>query len=112
LHEARLQYGLLLLTMGLPDACTQTLGAFDQSKSHPAIAAFAEGLSLLAQDQLGAALDALHRGLALRHPNVALSQDMKMLADEIERTRQDAEADDTMAGAANFLLQNYNAAGR
>jgi tetratricopeptide (TPR) repeat protein len=112
LHEARLQFGLLLLTMGMPDACIQTLGAIDAAKSHPAIAAFAEGLSLLAQDRLDVAMEALQRGLALRHPNVALGQDMKMLAAEIERTLRDAHADDTMAGAATFFLQHYNASGR
>jgi tetratricopeptide (TPR) repeat protein len=83
LHEARLQWALLLLTLGRDTEAAQVLAGFDEARLHPAIHAYQEALRLVARGQGAAALERLQAGLGLRHANAPLNGDMQRLAGHI-----------------------------
>lgn len=85
LHEARLQWAMLLLTLGRVQAAIDVLEGFASVSMHPAMQAFQLGLRHVAAGELKMAAEALRAGLALRHPNEPLANDMGALAVHVEQ---------------------------
>jgi tetratricopeptide (TPR) repeat protein len=86
LHEARLQWALLLLTLGRVQAAIEVLEGFASISAHPALQAFQLGLRHVAAGELKMAAAALRAGLALRHPNEPLANDMGALTEHVEQS--------------------------
>lgn len=119
LHEARLQWALLLLTLGRDAQALGVLQAFDHAATHPAIQAFQAGLRCIALGQAQDALAQLHAGLEMQHPNAPLMQDMRVLARHVESrarsvaTAPGSEATEPQAAtAAHYLVKVYGDAGQ
>jgi Flp pilus assembly protein TadD len=119
LHEARLQWALLLLTLARDAEALDVLQAFDHAATHPAIQAFQAGLRCIARGEAQEALARLHEGLEMQHPNAPLMQDMRVLARHIEsRARGEAESpggeapQPQAATAAHYLVKVYGDAGQ
>lgn len=86
LHTARLQLGLLQLSMGQPQ---QAVGTLAPMESLPAelywLTLFQRGLTALAQDQLADSLDWLTQGIAANTSNAPLNIDMTLLINAIQQ---------------------------
>lgn len=85
LHEARLQWAMLLLTLGRMQASTEVLDGFASLSVHPALQVFQLGLRHVAAGELKMAAAVLRAGLALRHPNEPLAGDMGALVAHVEQ---------------------------
>lgn len=85
LHEARLQWAMLLLTLGRVQTAIEVLEGFASVSVHPALQAFQLGLRHFAAGELKMAALALRAGLALRHPNEPLASDMGALVEHVEQ---------------------------
>ena len=83
LSIARLQLGLLWLTGGLAAKAIDTFAPLQELAEDEALRHFGQGLTQLAQDQLGAASAALARGIELNLVNPPLNTDMRMLIDKL-----------------------------
>jgi tetratricopeptide (TPR) repeat protein len=79
MHEARLQFGLLLLTLNDAAGALAVLRGIDPLGLPPVIAAYVGALCALAENRVSDALALLDEGLASGHPNVALNADMQQL---------------------------------
>jgi tetratricopeptide (TPR) repeat protein len=86
LHTARLQLGLLQLSMGQPQ---QAVGTLAPMESLPAelywMTLFQRGLTALAQDQLPESLDWLTQGVEANTVNLPLNGDMTLLINAIRQ---------------------------
>lgn len=96
LHTARLQLGVLHLTMAQPQHATAVLAPLESLEEDSALKHFKRGLDALAVDDLQASAASLERGIELNHDNPPLNTDMRLLADRIkeaiasnQRTPQD-----------------------
>lgn len=86
LHTARLQLGLLLLTMADPErslAVMEPLEALDDSQSFKR---FKRGLQALAQDEFSLCIQELAEGIRLNTDNAALNIDMQMIVDRVKES--------------------------
>jgi len=92
LHVARLQLGLLWLTLGNAAAATATLQPLENLPDGDATRQFGEGLLGLCRDDLGAAAARLRAGISTGSDNAALVADMQRLLDAIEPRLQPAPA--------------------
>lgn len=86
LHTARLQLGLLHLTMAQPQHAAAVLAPLESLEDDSALKHFKRGLDALAVDDLQASVDNLERGIELNRDNPALNTDMRMLAGRIKET--------------------------
>jgi len=85
LHTARLQLGLLHLTMAQPDHATQVLAPLESLDDQSALKHFKRGLEALAVDDFNAAIENLAHGIELNRENAPLNGDMQMLLERIRR---------------------------
>ncbi|MFC4312679.1 hypothetical protein ACFPN2_26580 [Steroidobacter flavus] len=86
LHTARLQLGLLHLTMAQPQHASAVLAPLESLEDDAALKHFKRGLDALAVDDLQASVESLERGIELNRDNAALNTDMRMLATRIKET--------------------------
>lgn len=86
LHTARLQLGLLHLTMAQPQHAAAVLAPLESLEDDSALKHFKRGLDALAVDDLQASVDSLERGIELNRANPPLNTDMRMLAGRIKET--------------------------
>jgi tetratricopeptide (TPR) repeat protein len=84
LHTARLQLGLLYLTMEQTERSMAVLAKLDELPEDNALRHFKAGLQALASDQLDVCAAALRRGIALNAANAALNKDMARIQARIE----------------------------
>jgi tetratricopeptide (TPR) repeat protein len=84
LHFARLQLGLLYLTMAQPDDSLATWAPLEELDETAALKAFKRGLEALIRDDFSACIGHLQRGIDLNKHNATLNDDMSQL---IERVR-------------------------
>jgi tetratricopeptide (TPR) repeat protein len=84
LHFARLQLGLLYLTMSQPDQSLATWAPLEELEETAALKAFKRGLEALIRDDFPACIRYLQRGIHLNKHNATLNDDMSQL---IERVR-------------------------
>jgi len=87
LHTARLQLGLLHLTLAQPEQSAAVLAALDTLPDDNALKHFKRGLEALAGDDYDECIAALQRGIELNSANPALNADMSMIVERINETR-------------------------
>lgn len=92
LDTARLQLGLLLLTMARPDAAVQTWAQLDQLPESSPFRLFKAGLEALIRDEFAASIKWLWLGIAANHTNEPLNHDMRMLIDRISAAAAGGES--------------------
>lgn len=83
LHTARLQLGLLHLTLAQTHHATAVLAPLESLGDSVALKHFKRGLEALAADDFGTALASLERGMQLNTENPPLNGDMKLIAERI-----------------------------
>lgn len=102
LHTARLQLGLLHLTMAQTHHASAVLAPLESLDDNAALKHFKRGLEALAADDLGGARAALERGMQLNVENAPLNADMKLIVDRIDAALQaNAAGEQPAAGAEN-----------
>jgi tetratricopeptide (TPR) repeat protein len=84
LHFARLQLGLLYLTMSQPDQSIATWAPLEELDESAALKAFKRGLEALIRDDFPACIGYLQQGIDLNKHNATLNDDMSQL---IQRVR-------------------------
>ncbi len=109
LHTARLQLGLLLLTMGRPEQARAAWAPLQSLTG--ALRRFAEGLDALARGELERCIDLLQDGIALNATNPPLNNDMSLIVDRAraaladrKENRDGAETRHAMAVRTDFSL--------
>jgi tetratricopeptide (TPR) repeat protein len=99
LHFARLQLGLLYLTMAQPDDSLAVWAPLEELDETAALKAFKRGLEALIRDDFPACIGYLQQGIDLNKHNATLNDDMTQL---IERVRDGSViATSAPAGATN-----------
>jgi tetratricopeptide (TPR) repeat protein len=83
LHFARLQLGLLYLTMSQPDDSLAIWAPLEDLEETAALKAFKRGLEALIRDDFPACIGFLQRGIALNTQNAPLNHDMSQLIDKV-----------------------------
>src|SRR3954466_180367 len=83
LHFARLQLGLLYLTMSQPDDSLAIWAPLEDLDESAALKAFKRGLEALIRDDFSACIGFLQRGIALNKQNAPLNHDMSQLIDRV-----------------------------
>lgn len=84
LHFARLQLGMLYLTMSQPDDSLAIWAPLEELDESAALKAFKRGLEALIRDDFPACIGFLQQGIDLNKQNATLNDDMSQL---IERVR-------------------------
>jgi len=84
LHFARLQLGLLYLTMAQPDDSLAVWAPLENLEENAALKAFKRGLEALIRDDFSTCIGFLQQGIDLNKQNATLNDDMSQL---IERVR-------------------------
>lgn len=96
LHIARLQLGMLWLSMGESARGTEVLSALLELPEQEPLRLFGDGLIQLAENQLPAALRALTQGIARNSANQALNKGMQQVVAGIEETGVMLQGDETL----------------
>jgi tetratricopeptide (TPR) repeat protein len=86
LHFARLQLGLLYLTMARPKESLAIWAPLEQLDDGAALKSFKHGLEALIRDDFAACIDHLQRGIQLNTQNAPLNRDMNMVIDRVRET--------------------------
>jgi tetratricopeptide (TPR) repeat protein len=84
LHFARLQLGLLYLTMSQPDDSLTVWAPLEELDETAALKAFKRGLEALIRDDFSGCIGYLQQGIDLNKQNATLNDDMSQL---IQRVR-------------------------
>ncbi|HEU4589805.1 MAG TPA: hypothetical protein VFS13_02765 [Steroidobacteraceae bacterium] len=84
LHFARLQLGLLYLTMSQPDDSIAVWAPLEELEETAALKAFKRGLEALIRDDFPACIGHLQRGIDLNKHNVTLNEDMTQLIERVK----------------------------
>jgi tetratricopeptide (TPR) repeat protein len=79
LHFARLQLGLLYLTMAQPDDSLAIWAPLEDLDESAALKAFKRGLEALIRDDFNACIGFLQQGISLNKQNATLNDDMSLL---------------------------------
>ena len=79
LHFARLQLGLLYLTMAQPDDSLAIWAPLEELEETAALKAFKRGLEALIRDDFSSCIGILQRGIDLNKQNAPLNHDMTQL---------------------------------
>ena len=103
LHTARLQLGLLYLTMAQPEQAAAVLGPLESSEDQ-ALVQFKRGLEALMHDDFDSCIRQLSCGIGLNERNKALNRDMSLI---IERVRSIMESADPSSGAVRTDFSLY-----
>ena len=83
LHFARLQLGLLYLTMSQPDDSLAIWAPLEELDETAALKAFKRGLEALIRDDFNACIGFLQQGIHLNKQNATLNDDMSQLIDRV-----------------------------
>jgi len=79
LHFARLQLGMLYLTLAQPDHSLAVWAPLEELDESAALKAFKRGLEALIRDDFSACIGYLQRGIGLNKHNTTLNDDMTKL---------------------------------
>lgn len=117
LAAARLQLGLLWLTLKAPGHSAAILAPLLAAPEADSLRHFAQGIAALGQDALAQAAQSLRAGLALPGDNAALAADMRKLLDRTEAALAEGTAATTPEPSAaapeppshDFLISTYTA---
>src|SRR5678815_5769155 len=83
LHFARLQLGLLYLTMSRPDDSLAIWAPLEELEETAALKAFKRGLEALIRDYFSTCIGFLQRGIDLNKHNATLNDDMTQLIEKV-----------------------------
>ncbi len=83
LHFARLQLGLLYLTMSQPDDSLATWAPLEELDESAALKAFKRGLEALIRDDFSTCIGYLQQGIDLNKQNATLNDDMSQLIEKV-----------------------------
>lgn len=83
LHFARLQLGLLYLTMSQPNESIDVWAPLEQLDEKAALKAFKRGLEALIRDDFSSCINFLQQGIHLNTQNDPLNQDMSLICDRV-----------------------------
>jgi len=83
LHFARLQLGLLYLTMSQPDDSLAIWAPLEELEETAALKAFKLGLEALIRDDFSTCIGFLQRGIDLNKHNATLNDDMTQLIEKV-----------------------------
>jgi tetratricopeptide (TPR) repeat protein len=83
LHFARLQLGLLYLSMSKPDDSLAIWAPLEELEETAALKAFKRGLEALIRDDFKSCIGFLQRGIALNKQNAPLNHDMTQLIEKV-----------------------------
>lgn len=83
LHFARLQLGLLYLTMARPNESLEIWGPLEQLEDGAALKHFKRGLEALIRDDFPVCISQLRRGIELNTQNAPLNRDMNLIIDRV-----------------------------
>jgi hypothetical protein len=86
LHVARLQLGLLHLTLAQPHHAVAVLAPLEELPDDSALKHFKRGLEALIRDDFSACVRALENGIALNRDNPPLNRDMQLIVSRIKST--------------------------
>lgn len=84
LHFARLQLGLLYLTMSQPDDSLAIWAPLEELDESAALKAFKRGLEALIRDDFSSCIGYLQRGIDLNKQNATLNDDMSQLIERVK----------------------------
>ena len=84
MHVARLQLGLLHLTMAQPHHAAAVLGPLEELPDGSALKHFKRGLEALSRDDCAACLGELERGIEGNQENTALNRDMQLIVEKVK----------------------------
>lgn len=101
LHVARLQLGLLHLTMARPDHAIAVLGPLEALDDLAALKHFKRGLEALIRDDFGNCIGHLRTGIELNRENAPLNRDMTMLMERVAEVAAKNSASASPATAAD-----------
>lgn len=104
LHFARLQLGLLYLTMSQPDDSLAVWAPLEDLDETAALKAFKRGLEALIRDDFPACIVYLQKGIDLNKHNATLNDDMSQL---IEKVRDGSVIASPEAAASRTDPVNY-----
>lgn len=105
LHVARLQLGLLHLTMRQPHHALAVLAPLEELPESSPLRQFKHGLEALIGDDFVACLDSLERGIESNRDNAALNRDMQLIVERVRPLAQAAgQTDDPAAVRTDFSL--------
>jgi tetratricopeptide (TPR) repeat protein len=88
LHFARLQLGLLYLTMAQPNESLEIWAPLEELDEAAALKAFKRGLEALIRDDFPACIGYLQQGIQLNTQNAPLNHDMSMIIDRVREAGQ------------------------
>ena len=83
LHFARLQLGLLHLTMAQPEESLAIWAPLEELDESAALKAFKRGLEALIRDDFATCIGYLQRGIDLNKQNATLNDDMSQLIEKV-----------------------------
>jgi tetratricopeptide (TPR) repeat protein len=83
LHFARLQLGLIYLSMAQPGDSLAIWAPLEELEETAALKAFKRGLEALIRDDFSACIGFLQRGISLNKQNATLNDDMTQLIDRV-----------------------------
>src|SRR6187402_3874803 len=83
LHFARLQLGLLYLTMSQPDDSLTVWAPLEDLDESAALKAFKRGLEALIRDDFSTCIGYLQQGIDLNKQNATLNDDMSQLIEKV-----------------------------
>jgi tetratricopeptide (TPR) repeat protein len=83
LHFARLQLGLLYLTLSQPDDSLAIWAPLEELDETAALKAFKRGLEALIRDDFPACIGYLQQGIDLNKQNATLNDDMSLLIEKV-----------------------------
>lgn len=104
LHFARLQLGLLYLTMAQPDDSLAVWAPLEELDESAALKAFKRGLEALIRDDFSSCIGFLQKGINLNKQNATLNDDMSQL---IERVRDGSVVAPPSVPSANEDFMRY-----
>jgi tetratricopeptide (TPR) repeat protein len=103
LHFARLQLGLLYLTMAQPEHSLSVWAPLEELDETAALKAFKRGLEALIRDDFPACIGFLQQGIDLNKHNTTLNDDMTQLIAKV----RDGSVIATVPAAANGEFTTY-----
>lgn len=105
LHVARLQLGLLHLTLAQPDHARHVLAPLEDLPDEAPLKHFKRGLEALIRDDFAACVSALEQGIALNQDNAPLNADMRLIVSQAQRAAEaDSESQDPSTVRTDFSL--------
>lgn len=105
LHVARLQLGLLHLTLAQPHHTVAVLAPLEELPDDSPLKHFKHGLEALIRDDFAACLRALEHGIALNRGNAPLNDDMQLIVAQVKSVNEATrESQDPAAVRTDFSL--------